>query len=362
MKFSLCMIVKNEEETLRECLDSLCGIMDEIIIVDTGSTDDTKKIAAEYTAQIYDFEWVDDFSKARNFAFSKATGDYIYSADADESLDEINRKKLKDLKKALLPEVEIVQMIYITEQINHPTENFARDMRPKLFKRLREFTWIEPIHETINTAPVVYDSDIEIRHCPRGNHSGRDFQVFEKLIGQRGALSGRLLGMYIRELYKAGTDEALYNAKDFLYSQLSVYRENGDSVKCRQLIAILLKIYRILDEPVQLLKLSLSDEVTIPSAEICMELGYFFMKKEDYEEASKWFGRAAYDCESEIDIASSGTSALLALAMCCRKLARSPKLKGLPKAEYEEKYAGLLEKASRLEEEAGNWKPQDLGI
>ena len=77
---SLCMIVKNEERILARCLDSVKDLVDEIIIVDTGSADATKRIAAEYTDKIYDFTWIDDFSAARNFAFSKATGDYIYSA------------------------------------------------------------------------------------------------------------------------------------------------------------------------------------------------------------------------------------------------------------------------------------------
>lgn len=221
MKFSLCMIVKNESAALRNCLDSLKDIMDEIIIVDTGSTDDTKAIASEYTPYVYDFEWTDDFSAARNFAFSKATGDYIYSADADEVIDRENQDKLRALKRAILPEVEIVQMIYVTEQINHPTENFARDFRPKLFKRLREFTWIEPIHETININPVIYDSDIEIQHHPQGNHSSRDFDVFEKTIADRGRLSDRLMGMYLRELYKAGTEEELARAEKYFEKALA---------------------------------------------------------------------------------------------------------------------------------------------
>ena len=93
MTISLCMIVKNEEKILRRCLDSLKGIYDEAIIVDTGSTDSTKEIAKEYTDKVYDFVWVNDFSKARNFAMEKATCDYIYMADADEVLDEENRKK-----------------------------------------------------------------------------------------------------------------------------------------------------------------------------------------------------------------------------------------------------------------------------
>ena len=362
MKFSLCMIVKNESAILRNCLDSLKEIMDEIIIVDTGSTDDTKQIAAEYTPYVYDFEWNDDFAAAGNFAFEKATGDYIYSADADEVLDKTNQNRLKALKRALLPEVEIVQMIYVTEQINHPTENFARDMRPKLFKRLRAFTWIEPIHETININPVVFDSDIEIFHCPQGSHSGRDFAVFEKTIEEKGMISDRLIGMYLRELYKAGTEEDLERARKFLEKTLPIKRDERKDVLCRQIIAVLIKTYRQMDNAVDMLKVSLSPEATVPSAEICMELGYFFMKKEDFQEAAEWFRRAAFDCESEIDVASSGTSAYMALSLCFRKLAKSPKLKALPQKEYELEHTRLIEKAADYEQLARDWKPEELPL
>ena len=359
MKFSLCMIVKNESAVLRNCLDSIKDLMDEIIIVDTGSTDDTRKIAEEYTSNVYDFEWVDDFSAARNFAFSKATGDYIYSADADEVLDEENREKFKALKKVIMPEVEIVQMIYVTEQLNHPTENFTRDLRPKLFKRVREFKWIEPIHETINTSPMIFNSDIEILHRPQGNHSSRDFHIFEKVIAQTGMLSERLLKMYLRELYKAGEKEDLANARAYLEKLLPELEQQGKEALCRQIIAVLLKIYRILDEPVLMLKLSLKGEVTIPSAEVCMELGYFFMKKEEYEEASEWFHRAAFNCESEIDVASSGTAALMALALSIRKQAKSPKIKALPRSEYEHESMRLKEMAAEYEQMARDWKPDE---
>lgn len=101
---SVCMIVKNEERILGRCLDSLKGLADEIIVVDTGSTDATKRIAAGYTDRIYDFAWTGDFSEARNFAFSKAKMEYIYSADADEELDEENRAAFLRMKEVLLPE------------------------------------------------------------------------------------------------------------------------------------------------------------------------------------------------------------------------------------------------------------------
>ena len=67
---SLCMIVKNEEDVLERCLESAAGLVDEIIVVDTGSTDRTREIAARFTSQVYDFPWQDDFSAARTASFS----------------------------------------------------------------------------------------------------------------------------------------------------------------------------------------------------------------------------------------------------------------------------------------------------
>ena len=75
---SICMIVKNEEASLAKCLLSVTPIADEIIIVDTGSTDRTKEIATVFGAKVYDFKWSDDFSAARNFSLSKASGDWIF--------------------------------------------------------------------------------------------------------------------------------------------------------------------------------------------------------------------------------------------------------------------------------------------
>ncbi|MFN4149737.1 MAG: glycosyltransferase family 2 protein, partial [Candidatus Sericytochromatia bacterium] len=87
-KLSLCLITKNEEKNIARCLDSVQGIVDEIILLDTGSTDKTVEIAKNYNAKIFYSDWENDFSKARNESINKATGDWILILDADEELKE----------------------------------------------------------------------------------------------------------------------------------------------------------------------------------------------------------------------------------------------------------------------------------
>jgi glycosyltransferase involved in cell wall biosynthesis len=210
------MIVKNEEKNLAGCLDCLKAIADEIIIVDTGSADKTKEIAKQYTDKVYDFEWVEDFAAARNFAFSKATMDYIYSADADERLDTENQAKFLQLKEILLPEIEIVQMYYCNQLENNTIYSFDKEYRPKLYKRLREFVWREKIHEAVTLSPIVFDSDIEIIHKPHGNHGGRDLQIFAKMVADGEMISKRLREIYAKELFIAGCESDFERRKIFL--------------------------------------------------------------------------------------------------------------------------------------------------
>lgn len=90
---SLCMIVKNEEDVISRCLDSVNDLVEEINIVDTGSTDRTKEVITQYTDRIFDCEWINDFAAARNYAFKQATQEFILWLDADDILLKEDREK-----------------------------------------------------------------------------------------------------------------------------------------------------------------------------------------------------------------------------------------------------------------------------
>ena len=279
VSFSLCMIVKDEEAVLSRCLDSLHDIMDEIIIVDTGSTDKTKEIARKYTDKIFDYKWCNDFADARNFAASKATGDYIYTADADEYLDAENRDKLCQLKKIMLPEIEIVQMLYHTPAGLSTVYNFEEEYRPKLYKRLRTFSWIDQIHETLRVDPVVYDSDIVIEHRPLTNHAPRDFAAFERI------------------------DDDFLKSENLFKRTLEEDGRTIDEVK--EAFCVLARCYRVKGDIVSFMECALKDAATSSCAEICCELGMNYESVGNISEAVMWYQNALTETESILDIRSS---------------------------------------------------------
>ncbi len=315
---SLCMIVKNEERNLRRCLESLEGLMDEIIIVDTGSTDQTVEIAKEYTDQIYHYVWEDDFSKARNYCISKATKDYIYIADADEVLDEENRGRFKLLKEALLEEIDIVQMKYGNQLEYNSVYNYDEEYRPKLFKRIRTFRFVDPVHETLQVDPVIYDSEIVITHKPHESHADRDFMTFKKAIARGERLGKRILNMYAKELFIAGNDQECLEAEEYF---TKVFSEEGRSQEeINDALCVLARAARIKREAVPFFKHTMKAMVTAPCSEICYEIGEFYYGLGDFEEAILWFYNAVYEVKACLSLEYQGKRSLLRLANCYRNI------------------------------------------
>lgn len=315
---SLCMIVKNEEKILARCLDSIAELMDEVIIVDTGSTDKTKEIAAQYTDKIYDFTWVDDFSAARNFAFSKATKEYIYTADADEVLSAENRERFRMLKEAMLPEIEIVQMKYGNQLQNGTVYNFDEEYRPKLFKRQRGFVWIDPIHETIRTEPVVFDSDIIITHLQEESHAKRDLAVFAGHVKRGLRLSKRLHRMYAKELYLAGDTRDLAQALAFFES--SAADESRSDEEIMEACCVAAKAARLMGNERLFFKYTARMIAGEGCSEICCEMGHYHEAAGDYEEAVLWYYNAAFQTQPVLSVAAGEKEPLAGLIRCYEQL------------------------------------------
>lgn len=316
---SVCMIVRDEERVLARCLDSLKEIADEIIIVDTGSVDRTKEIASNYTEKIYDFRWVDDFSAARNYAFSKATMEYIYSADADEVLDEENRRQFLLLKQVLDPQIEIVQMYYANQLEYGTVYNFDREYRPKLYKRLRQFVWEEPLHEAVRLSPVIFDSDIEILHLPEQCHAKRDFSGYQKTIRRDGELSPKLLSMYARELFVSGEKEDFLEAEEYFTKVVHTGNPEGDLLKMVE--CVLAKCAHLRGDVSAFFTMCLHNAADgKASSEVCYELGLYYREQGQIEEAYIWFANAAFETESQCNIHYSGDWALQRICECAGEL------------------------------------------
>lgn len=310
---STCMIVKNEERVLARCLDCVKSFSDEIIIVDTGSTDRTKEIAAAYTDKIYDFEWCNDFAAARDYSFSKASMDYIYIADADEIIDADNQRQILDLKKVLLPEIEIVQMYYTNQLEYGSTYNYDKEYRPKLARRLREFHWQDPLHETLRTAPIIYDSDIAIIHKPHESHCERDFANLQKLIHDGVKLSTCLTIMYAKELFISGKDKDFLDAEDYF---LEISRTTLPEVLLAPIQCVLAKCAAIRHDAHRLLAPALKNFSGEVNSEVCTCLGQYYEEAKDYDEAILWYYNAAYETSSTLSLAYDFELPLHGLIRC----------------------------------------------
>jgi len=165
---SLTMIVKNEEENLPDCLSGVRDLVDEMIIVDTGSTDRTKQIALQFGAKVFDFPWVDSFAAARNESLRHATGDWVFWLDADDRVNDENRAKLRELF-ATLPEENAAfgMKCRCVEPFSGGIETVVDHVR--LFRNDRRLSWRYRVHEQILPAlrqigAKMNFSKVEIQH------------------------------------------------------------------------------------------------------------------------------------------------------------------------------------------------------
>ena len=286
---SLCMIVKNEQTVLERCLKSIYKFADEIIIVDTGSVDKTKDISKKY-AQVYDFQWCDDFSKARNFAFSKAKSDYIMWLDADDIVPYKSLVKLIEWKQGQVSDhIDVVMMPYHINIDENGRAGFIY-YRERILRRKTGFVWQGAVHECIQTSGNIIYLNAPIEHHKIENNkiSDRNLKIYQK---QGNALDARGKFYYARELLTHGMiDDAIKMFEDFLQDK-DAWIENKIEAY-RNLSSCYIYKDKIQTAKDILLK---SFAVDIPRAETCCDLAMIYMRLEEYNNAKFWY-EIAYKC------------------------------------------------------------------
>ncbi|MGC9196670.1 MAG: tetratricopeptide repeat-containing glycosyltransferase family 2 protein [Syntrophobacteraceae bacterium] len=146
-RLSLCMIVKNEVDCLPACLDSVKDIVDEMVIVDTGSTDGTLDLVKKWASKMTQVAWNDDFSHARNISIAMATGDWILSMDADSCLEKTGRGALLEAIKN--PDTLACQLVMRNHYEGGECETF---LCTPLFRRLPAVRYTGKVHEQVTPA------------------------------------------------------------------------------------------------------------------------------------------------------------------------------------------------------------------
>jgi glycosyltransferase involved in cell wall biosynthesis len=181
MTISAVLIVKNEEVLLAQCLESVKGL-DQIVIADTGSTDNTINIARKYTNLIFcNYKWNDDFAEARNYAKSKARTDWILSIDADEKLYDVGAVR-EAVALAEARQGKAVDVKCITDPAKGKWFFY-----PRLFKNVPEVFWESPIHNTLSVFPEkVGNVRLFIGNSPAHNNDPeRAFRILKKDVETR---------------------------------------------------------------------------------------------------------------------------------------------------------------------------------
>ncbi len=193
---SICIIVKNESENLMRCLQSLYNYNYDIVVVDTGSTDNTKEIALKFTDNVFDFVWCDDFSAARNFAISKAKNNFIMMIDSDEFVTSIQKKELEEL---ILQNPKSVGRINRNNVFSRNQIGFSGKEKVNRIFSKEYFYYKGKIHEQI---VALNDEKYETYVAPvHVDHSGYDGNMHERF-----KKAERNIGLLKKVLEEEGDD------------------------------------------------------------------------------------------------------------------------------------------------------------
>lgn len=291
VKVSLCMIVRDEENVLERCLESIANVVDEIIIVDTGSVDSTKEIASKFTDQIYEFQWIDDFAAARNFAFSKGTGEYLLWMDADDLFPPSEKRKFFDLKENLQQEpCDVVMMIYDAGFDENGKATFSY-YRERLIRNCSLAKWMGCVHEVIPPFGEVQYEEIHFEHRKeQEGYSDRNLKIYEKMLEQGKKLEAREQFYYGRECYYHKRYEQAAEVFQTYLQEDRGWLEN--KLEAVRFLSYSLQALGKSEEAFDILLQGL--RLAPPTGEHCCDIGGYFYGREEWENAIFWYENALH--------------------------------------------------------------------
>ncbi len=280
---SLCMIVRNEAEVLGRCLNSIADLVDEIIIVDTGSTDETKAVAALYEAKIYDFPWQEDFAAARNFAVSQAVGDYWMWLDADDVIEGENREKLRKILKD--PDADVVYLPYFLS-FSEDGKPQVISVRERVFRRSSNFRFEGAVHEVVSPHGTIRYGDAGISHRKlKASDPDRNLRIYQHKLMRGEVFSPREQYYYGRELYDHGAYRAALPILDDFLEEETIW--SADAVGACLLCG---NCYKKLEQPEKALNsLFRSFHYDVPWPEVCCDIGKILLEQGQYSIAAFWY-------------------------------------------------------------------------
>lgn len=169
---SLCMIIKDEEQWMEKCLGSICKVADEIIIVDTGSTDRSREICNAFGAKVYDFIWTESFAEARNFGIQQATGEWILWLDADEQIDIVDVAEFMDTLLSSKKDILLIPTINYYGEFPTDINRSYLFASHRLFRNFKNLKFIGNIHEHLNIDEIAINNKVETILSIKIHHYG----------------------------------------------------------------------------------------------------------------------------------------------------------------------------------------------
>jgi glycosyltransferase involved in cell wall biosynthesis len=281
------MIVKDETETLDRALKSIEKVADEIIIIQTFPNSATKKICDKYKAKTYDFKWIEDFSAARNFAFSKATKDYILWMDADDFWEPQEIEKFLNLKTNANDDIDAWMMGYVVrfDENGVPLMSVQRE---RLVKRSKGYEWHGPVHECllIPETDKIAGVDIRIVHGTNRTepNSDRNIRIYERQIANGKELDARELYHYGNELFDHKRYSEAIKTYEKLFKKPDLWIEHAISAcgRCSEASNFLGKREDMLSY------LTKSFEYDSPRAEATCQISNYFLENKNLKLAIFW--------------------------------------------------------------------------